>query len=890
MGNLKMRKKAVNSQSTFKPLYSVLYVSDRHITELRPEEVTVDLVGEKAFGLSCLPKLWTLPFIVVSHTLLIQFNNCPEESRDELLKQWSKQIISAALDVGLQESDNIIVRSSGCSEGLDERGKFYSEDGNLTNLIEPLSICLIELSLDKTINQQMIPLVVQKYVTFISAKGHLSNERRCYENRDWLGELEIKKLKVAQPFKINLRNWRKKIVADSYIREPLKCSLLARVSEVLKIPAAWIYNQKIRIHFEWVWDGSRIYLVQADRENENQGFDPVKVYKQKFDVSTNFLPKCLKKISLEHAKRYEKIRNVFTYLNLNLPITNLYVLDDQSVIQDLALGNVSSDLEDDIRELVKGSLVIRTDIETQDKNKRQLLPRTPEVRDLESALNWLKTNSAKLKSEIQEDLVFIFHNFVPAVSSAFAYAAPGERKVQIEALWGIPEGLYYNSHDKYIVDTQTPQLNKLNIQRFTIIEKRKYKRFFISPDEDGHWTIKLLTPPYDWKGSIQKKEWIKEIAFQSRRIAEEEGRPLSIMWFVNVSSKCCQSKVFPWHHEYYDSSITKLARSYRPKTPFDKTLTIRRNDDIEQLRQEAENPESSLKIINIQPCDEDLIRNKDILRVIGDLTKKIGATIQLEGGVLSHAYYQLMETKATVEVKHPFDDVEDKREFNKLVRDKIPLNIEQGGEIVNQAQLTGEHLLKALREKLVEEAFEVLDAIDQDSIIGELADVSEIIDGILFHLAVRRNELRQRQKQKRDKAGGFKNGIVLLETRNPLPTKKGLADVTLFEGINFNEKLVIDESTILKLSYKIEDWTDKREHVDATEKILHLVIPMVRDKWMAESNEKFTDINGESSIKIRLTGSRLGAKHQIELSVFNQQHKQLTIFELEKSDDKNSNS
>src|SRR5690606_12268061 len=97
------------------------------------------------------------------------------------------------------------------------------------------------------------------------------------------------------------------------------------------------------------------------------------------------------------------------------------------------------------------SLVIRTDIVSDDLSQKQLLPRTHEVRNFDEAKDWLIKNSSALleKLSANSELAFIFHNFIPAEAAAFAFSAPGERKVQIEALWGIPEGLYYNSHDKY---------------------------------------------------------------------------------------------------------------------------------------------------------------------------------------------------------------------------------------------------------------------------------------------------------------------------------------------------------------------------------------------------------------------------------------------------------
>ncbi|HWP95210.1 MAG TPA: hypothetical protein VN426_00010 [Syntrophomonadaceae bacterium] len=109
------------------------------------------------------------------------------------------------------------------------------------------------------IDKQNIPLVIQKLIIPIAAKGHLSNERRCYEEkRDWLGELEEISAKTALPDKfeislgnINLRNWRRKISAEKYTNETLGCNLSSLISEVLKIPATWAYIRNVRLHYEW---------------------------------------------------------------------------------------------------------------------------------------------------------------------------------------------------------------------------------------------------------------------------------------------------------------------------------------------------------------------------------------------------------------------------------------------------------------------------------------------------------------------------------------------------------------------------------------------------------------------------------------------------------------
>ena len=244
---------------------------------------------------------------------------------------------------------------------------------------------------------------------------------------------------------------------------------------------------------------------------------------------------------------------------------------------------------------------------------------------------------------------------------------------------------------------------------------------------------------------------------------------------------------------------------------------------------------------------------------------------------MSHAYYQLMETKAIVEVLHPFSDFEDIQEFNKIVRDKVPLNIENGGEVVKKARLSGEYLLRALKEKLIEEAFEVLDAIDQESIVGELADVSEIIDGILLQLKVDKEELNNKKEKKREKAGGFETGVVLLNTENPLPTKVENQN-SLFNDFKSNLESGFTQADAIKAikdNRSIEKWSDRRKHIAASETVLRIKVPMTLDEWTEKSPQINIDPGKVNTIRAKITGLRKGSKTQIEVSFYipNQQIK-----------------
>lgn len=879
---------AKNSRPALTPLHGFTLIEKNAVRYLSPEEISISVVGEKAYGLSCLPKSWTLPFLVISSKLLQEYRSASGETRLTLTENWVTTAKAVCLDIGIKEYDSIILRSSACSEGLEERGRFHSQEGTLENLYETFVSLLDKLTSDPEIDTFQIPLVLQKCISDFAAKGHLSNERRLYEeSRDWMGQFEEVKSRLGLPyritlesqqlFRINLRNWREKVPITDALGSVLECHLTVKVQDVLKFPAAWATNHGVRVHFEWVWDGKHIYLVQADQEFQTQGVDPREIHCTFGKSRHEFKPRCLQPITTAHAKKYEKIHNVFTYFDLELPIADLYVLDDQDLLADLALGKIDPSLEADLADLVKDSLVIRVDIDSPDQLKRQFLPRTNEVRNLETAIIWLIENMREIRSKCTEDVIFIFHNFIPAAASAFVLAAPSERNVQIEALWGLPEGLYYNAHDKYVVDTNASNINAitaLDVEKFEVYSKAAYKKFFVAPDNNGVWTTKVIKPPHDWKLSIPKIQWIKELAYHSRKIAEKEGKPLSIMWFVDVPESVCKKPLFPWHHEPYNPQVNARTITDRKKTSFDKSIIIKTKADVERLK--AESPERTLvRRVRIQPTEDSLLRDKQTLQTIGTLTHKLGAVIVLEGAVLSHAYYQLMQTSAVVEVVYPFEPVEDKKEFNKLVRDKIPEKIQAGGEAVKKVQLSGEVLLQALRKKLLEEAIEVLDATDHDSILDEIADVTEVINAILSILGAPSEEVLERQQRKREKAGGFEKGYILLETVNPLVTTKS-TESTLFDD-NYDGQTelspVIDERIILELDQAVQKWSDNRDRDGRPEKILRLNIPLTKDHWTAKMPDTIIDSGSGSSVQTTLKGKRKGSRLHLELSI----HPQLQL-------------
>lgn len=97
--------------------------------------------------------------------------------------------------------------------------------------------------------------------------------------------------------------------------------------------------------------------------------------------------------------------------------------------------------------------------------------------------------------------------------------------------------------------------------------------------------------------------------------------------------------------------------------------------------------------------------------------------------------------------------------YNKLVRDKIPEIIKSEGREVKAKILNDEEYKKELNKKLKEEVKEYL----EDNNAQELADIVEVVYGILNSMDITIEEFEKIRKEKAKKRGAFNKKIFLEE-------------------------------------------------------------------------------------------------------------------------------
>ncbi len=700
----------------------MIIVEKSQLKYLNDNEIELKEVGQKAYGLLQIPKSWTPAFFVISKSLFDDYFSASEEDRETIIDAYLPNIIVAIREIGLDSTVKIILRSSGLIEGMNERGRFVSISTYQDQIKENLKTLLDSLL---TITSNDMPIVVQGYIT-ANVTGHMSNERRfSFDSRDWKIEYYFEDNSFEQDT-VCIRKWRK-----TYNIEDISSYCLSSTNikkELNKVAYFWHElgkNTGERFHLEFVYNDDRLYIVQADRELlSEESINPMNIDIHIHSNPSTLALKVLKEFDPKKKCNFNKLNNVHTYATLGLVTVPLYILDNEAIIEQIRQGSISEELKEDLENLLDiQPVVVRTDIVSSIKGSGQLLPRSNEIRDFDTLKEWLVENSIKLSAN--KNIAFIFHNFIPAVSSAFAHATPNNRIVEIQSLWGLPEGLYYNAHDTIIVTLPAKPLNSIQPEDLQVQIKRKYKDFFVTPSKEGKWKVRKLSSPYDWRCSVDNKS-IFNIAVNSQRIANHSNQEISIMWFVGIDEQYYGSNCLAWFHEPYNSS-SYTPDDYKRKRFVDEEFTIHCSDDLKKLEHNCLN----IRCLRMKPTSDKDLRSKDFIKKVGEFAYAHNINILLEGAQLTHTYYQLKNTNAVVVCSSVSElDTAACAEFNKLVRDLIPEKIISNGEIITCVKADEILFDRLLLEKLLEESFEAYDAVDTESFLEELADISEICSTI----------------------------------------------------------------------------------------------------------------------------------------------------------------
>ncbi|MBU4347915.1 nucleoside triphosphate pyrophosphohydrolase [Patescibacteria group bacterium] len=108
-----------------------------------------------------------------------------------------------------------------------------------------------------------------------------------------------------------------------------------------------------------------------------------------------------------------------------------------------------------------------------------------------------------------------------------------------------------------------------------------------------------------------------------------------------------------------------------------------------------------------------------------------------------------------------------KKEYNKLIRDKISEIIRENGSNPKTRILDDEEYKIELLKKIVEEAQEALETKgDKKKLTKEIGDVLEVINYLIDVFELDRQEIEKIRKERKKYRGGFDKKIFLESTEN----------------------------------------------------------------------------------------------------------------------------
>ncbi len=596
---------------------------------------------------------------------------------------------------------------------------------------------------DDVDSKSELGVVIQKHVKADFA-GHLSNEHRVSPTiNQWSYELELPQWAPSKGI-----NSKFTTSPDPYL--PLRCGSKIPHQPLRSVGHFLADEFSERCHLEWLVFESTLYLMQIDFEwpQLESGLDPKKDLNIDAPADLDLEAETdIKPYQIGEDTIWPKLRNLsdFDFEEDGILPPRIYPLNPQRVVEALRSSSKYKKLVFEIRALTGDRLVVRTDC-IKDKTNVFNLPRTDTI-NAEDAVRWCGATIEKFKEkgvEI-EQLMFLFHAFLPAKASAWAYATPGNPVVIVDALWGLPDGMQVLPVDTY----------EVNVTHNKVIDtKTTYKPAFLIEVDGGKWDYRSIKTKAGRNQVLTKADKL-EIAGRTLKIANKLHENAQIMWFSNIPSAYKVGRNLPWFRsrEILDPSPRQEVQ-YKP-------FGVSNLEDLKKVPSEN---------VTLQLTPEaDLIRSNDFLEAVISLAKKRSLPVQLEGSILGHAYYRLNQENIPVVLTNApkYQRKRNAKVFGKIVRDKIPANIALGGETVKEAKLARSDMQVGLAGKLMEELNEFLRANNDHEKAAELADLFEVIKGLANCSDLDWSIIEQLSKEKVIKRGGFNEGKVLIETTLP---------------------------------------------------------------------------------------------------------------------------
>lgn len=718
--------------------------------------------GVKAATSLAIPRAWTLPF------LLIPVQDAERLADGIFPVELTGSEGAAQLSALAGEGRHLIVRSSVVGESIWDRGTYESVSFGIGEDWRSTSQRLVDAAkraLASTAGRQS-GLMLQRYIRPAS-QGEFGNLQRVSKTRDqW--EIATRELDgITTRLRLNSQRDR---AADP--EEPLAARAGLARERLFGAIGAWLNNELLlgrsqRLNCEWISDNRQIFLVQIDEEDEDlAGVNPFQVRVPPaigLHVDSGRHLKLADAAVLNQWDKLEVLEQLWEPGAAHKPtLFYLPMADLPAQASKKALSGLTADFAQLIG---PRGIIVRTSVRAG-AEKLPNLART-ECLTPEAAARWCFETANEMRQERDvSNFAFVAHRFMASGASAWVRAEPSNPMIEINSLWGLPDALQYCPYDIWEVHVPTG----------VATDHRDYKSDMLISSHDGGWEYVRVKNELARGSSIGSVE-AKDIALRSAQIAERLGRACHIMWFVGCIGQDGTPFNIPWYWtEAHEAQRNPDRTAYR-------VFTVSDRPSLDQFI--GFTGSRARQAVALRPTDLQLMRDTHFIEAVGRAAGSAQVPVILSGSTLAHAYYQLRKLGCTVVTPSEKEHVRVRRTANlgKLVRDKIPGRIAERQELRVTRRTEGALRKGYLISKLFEEALEVREAAEPAQKVEELADLFEVLRALAKLENVPIEDIRKAADQKKRKAGGFEEGLVLLSTaigtsdRPAFEADRGLGEV-----------------------------------------------------------------------------------------------------------------
>jgi hypothetical protein len=497
---------------------------------------TIFNYGTKVAGLQILPSVWVPPYVALPAWLSLDWADKPDgwvasARRRGVSMEAAWKLVSGSC------GHKVIVRSSAVGEGLHDRGLYRSICLDAGAGIEA-AISAIEAIYTHFASHQRhaaMGICLQRYMQPDLA-GHVSNETHLSATRNqWKYGLEI-------PAFAPDRGLNSKFASSLDEVDPIALRSQRDIPQALRRVCNWA-NLRVdrRSHLEWCGAAGRLWIVQLDQEGPTSaGANPhimpvVRAPPEDAEPPQEglFKPYCTQDDSV-----WRKLRNVRDFWTAGDPPRHrLFFARGDEITKALARKGGATRIAAEINLPTAGRAVLRTDT-LNPAVKAMNLPRTFTV-DGRAATKWLRGTLAAMrrKGATNEEVAIILHQYIPARAAAWTFYAPGDDFVQIDALWGLPDGLQFLSHDTFQVDARTG---------IELAAQVRVKPDFLQEQDDGEWRYVQVARQFG-RDRVLSREALRALTLQTVAIARNIKDRAQIMWFCDLPEELGLGQHLPWY-------------------------------------------------------------------------------------------------------------------------------------------------------------------------------------------------------------------------------------------------------------------------------------------------------------------------------------------------------